>query len=353
MKAAVLRGHRIVVETLPDPTPRPGQLLVRPLFTGICGSDLSLRKQMAAAEEEALNGSDDLPIIVPGHEFTGEVLDTNKLDGTGLRPGDIVTALPFTEDADGPQTIGISPGYTGGLATLSCIDAVRTFRVPDSVPADLGALTEPLAVGLHASRLADRNRGPNLVIGCGPVGQAVILALKLEGRGPILATDLSAERRAIAEELGADIVIDPAEGSAFDHWEELGFEPRTLSPLLEREFAELPPGANIFECTGASGMFSQIISSVPPHSHIVVAGVCPHDQTFTPLDAVTRELHLTFSLAYRPTEFAESLDLIRHHPELIGKLITSRRPLSETEEAFDALAKNPKELKVLIKPTDR
>ena len=119
MKAAVLRGHRIVVETLPDPTPRPGQLLVRPLFTGICGSDLSLRKQMAAAEEEALNGSDDLPIIVPGHEFTGEVLDTNKLDGTGLRPGDIVTALPFTEDADGPQTIGISPGYTGGLATLS------------------------------------------------------------------------------------------------------------------------------------------------------------------------------------------------------------------------------------------
>lgn len=351
MKAAVLRGKRIVIETLPDPEPRPGQLLVRPLFTGICGSDLSLRKQMAAAQDEA-GGADSLPLIVPGHEFTAEVLDTGKFTGTELKVGDVVTGLPFTVDDDGPQTIGISPGHTGGLATLSCIDAVRAFKLPGDVPADLGALTEPLAVGLHASRLADRNRGPNLVIGCGPVGQAVILALKLEGRGPILATDLSAERRAIAEQLGADIVIDPEAGSAFDHWAELGFEPRPLSPLLERDFAQLPPGANIFECTGAPGMFSQIISSVPPHSHVIIAGVCPHDQSFTPLDAVSRELHLTFSLAYRPTEFAEALDLIRQHPEKVGRLITSRRPLTETEQAFDDLAANPREMKVLIQPDD-
>ncbi len=70
MRAACLKGGRISIETLPDPQPRQGQILVRPLFNGICGSDLSLRKQMAAAEV----AETDLPIIVPGHEFSAEVL---------------------------------------------------------------------------------------------------------------------------------------------------------------------------------------------------------------------------------------------------------------------------------------
>ncbi|HIK64456.1 MAG TPA: alcohol dehydrogenase, partial [Henriciella marina] len=189
MRAACLKGGRVSIETLPDPQPRQGQILVRPLFNGICGSDLSLRKQMAAAEV----AETDLPIIVPGHEFSAEVLDVLKTVETDLKPGDIITALPFTHDHDGPQTIGISPGHQGGLATLSCVDAVRAFKVPEGVAPDLAALTEPLAVGLHASRLANRNEGPNLVIGCGPVGLAVILSLKLDGRGPIIAADFSAE----------------------------------------------------------------------------------------------------------------------------------------------------------------
>ena len=348
MRAAVLQGNTLTIRTLPDPSPAPGQLLVRPLFTGICGSDLSTRKQMAALAEGM--PQDQMPAIIPGHEFSAEIIAIAPGTETRLKPGDRITGLPFTHTHDGPQTIGLSPGHGGGLAELTCVDAVRSFRIPDNVPADLAALTEPLSVGLHAAGLASRNPGPNVVIGCGPVGLSVILSLKLAGRGPVLAADFSPERRAAAAALGADIVVDPAADSPFTHWDDLGLSPASMSPLLPREFRGLPPGANIFECTGAPGLIDQVIKGAPPHSHIIVAGVCPHEEKLTPLDGILRELTLEFSFAYRPEEFAAALKLIEAHPEKAARLITSRQPLANTEAAFDALAKNPSEIKILIDP---
>lgn len=348
MRAATLHGKAFTIRNLPDPSPAPGQLLVRPLYTGICGSDLSLRKQLAA-----LDGTlppEQLPVIIPGHEFSAEIVGIAPGTETELKAGDRITGLPFTHTHEGPQTIGISPGHGGGLATLTCIDAVRSFRIPGSVPDDLAALTEPLAVGLHAAGLATCNKAPNIVIGCGPVGLAVILSLSLQGRGPILAADFSPERRKAAAALGADIVVDPATDSPFTHWDDLAFTPHTMSPLLAREFRGLPPGANLFECTGMPGLIDQIVKGAPPHSHIVVAGVCPHEEKLTPLDGILRELTLVFSFAYRPEEFSAALALIEAHPDKAGRLITSRQPLASTEAAFDALAKNPSEIKILIDP---
>lgn len=351
MRAATLQGKSLTIRNLPDASPLPGQLLVRPLFTGICGSDLSVRKQMVLlAESMPSDTHDQLPLIIPGHEFSAEIVGIAPGTESTLKTGDIITGLPFTHDHEGPKTIGISPGHGGGLAELTCIDAARSFRIPESIPHDLAALTEPLSVGLHAANLASRNRGPNVVIGCGPVGLSVILSLSLQGRGPILATDISPQRRKAAEALGADIIIDPAEGSALTEWERLAFAPYPMSPLLEREFRGLPPGANIFECTGAQGMLEQVINAAPQHSHIIVAGVCPHEEKIMPATGIVRELTVEFSFAYRPEEFAASLALIEAHPDKAARMITSRQPLANTEAAFDSLASNPSEIKILIDP---
>ncbi|MFN4025249.1 MAG: zinc-binding dehydrogenase [Hyphomonas sp.] len=351
MRAAVLQGKSLNIRNLPDPSPAKGQLLVRPIFTGICGSDLSLRKQLAAlAGGLPAEAQGNLPEIIPGHEFSAEIVGIAPDTDTYLKVGEIVTGLPFTHDHSGPQTIGMAPGHGGGLAQLACIDAVRSFRIPESMPHDLAALTEPLAVGLHAANLANRNRGPNVVIGCGPVGLAVVLALSLQRRGPILAADFSPERRAASALLGADIVIDPANDSPFEHWDDLGLTPSPMSPLLEREFRGLPPGPNIFECTGAPGLIDRIVKSAPPHSHIIIAGVCPHEEKLTPLEGIVRELTLEFSFAYRPEEFAAALAMINAHPDKAARLITSRQPLGNTETAFDSLANNPSEIKILIDP---
>ena len=219
MRAAIMQGRAISIETVPDPTHGPGQLLVAPIFTGICGSDLHYRERAIKAED-ALAGAprDVLPAIVPGHEFSAEFIECGPDTESLFRPGQRVVPLPFTPSHHAPngfEVIGLSPTYSGGLSSLSVVDAQRAFAIPDNVPSDLAALTEPMAVGLHAANLATRNKGPNVVIGCGHVGLAVIFALLRQGRGPIPAADFSPQRRAAAEALGADIVLDPAESSPF------------------------------------------------------------------------------------------------------------------------------------------
>ena len=352
MRAAVLKGGTISIETLPDPTPLTGQILIKPFQTGICGSDLSLHKQMAELEESLPEGerAAATPAIVPGHEFCGEVVDIPSGTETDLKVGDLITALPFTEHENEPHCIGLSPIFSGGIATLTCVDAVRSFKLPDGVPSELGALTEPFSVGLHAANLANRSAAPNIVIGCGPVGLAVIMALRLAGRGPIIAADFSPERAAIAEALGADHIVNPAATSPYTAWQDFDFTPAPMSPLLPRDGNGRPGGLNIFECTGVQGVLGDIIQNAPAHSHVIIVGVCPHEETFTPVEGITRELSLDFSFAYRPDEFGAALDLIARHPEDMARFITSRRPLAETAAAFDTLATGKSEIKILIEP---
>lgn len=351
MRAAVLQGSKITVETLPDPRPGPGQLLVAPLLTGICGSDLHHRARAIDLEAATpVDQHDRLPKFVPGHEFSATLVEIGPHANTASRPGDRVTALPFTHGAGGFEVIGLSPLHSGGLATLCLVDAERCFQVPDGVPSSLAALTEPLAVGLHAANLANRAPGPNLVIGCGPVGLAVIIALARQGRGPIIAADFSARRREAAGAVGADIVLDPGEESPFARWEEVGFTPSPPSPLLDRAFKGLPPGVNIFECVGAPGLIDQVVKAAPRHSHVIVVGVCAHEDKLTPREAILSELTLDFSFAYRPEEFAAALDAIAQHPARAEILVTSTLPLDQTRAAFERLADRPEEIKVLIDP---
>lgn len=354
MRAAILQGSAISIDTLPDPVPGPGQLLVSPMATGICGSDLHYRERAIAAEATLPEDQrHDLPRIVPGHEFSARLVEAGPDTKTFLKPGDRLVALPFTHGAreDQPfEVIGLSPVYSGGLATLCVIDAERAFAVPEAVPDDLAALTEPMAVGLHAAGLANRNQGPNVVLGCGPVGLAVIFALTAQGRGPILAADFSPQRRHAAERLGADVVIDPSDQSPYEHWRDLQFRPHPASPLLERTFRGLPPGANIFDCVGAPGLLDRIIKGAPQHSHVITVGVCAHEDKLTPREAIVGELTLEFSFAYRPEEFQQALDAIAAAPERVRPFVTSHLPLSETASAFDRLAEHPAEIKVLIDP---
>ena len=351
VRAAILQGSKITIETLVDPNPGVGQILVSPLFTGICGSDLHYRARAIAAETDTPEDQRHLlPRIVPGHEFSATVEAIGPETPTDVRPGDRVAGLPFAHHATGFEVIGLSPTRSGGLATLCLLDAERTFRMPDEVPDELGALTEPLAVGLHAANLANRNSGPNLVIGCGPVGLAVIAALLGQGKRPIIAADFSERRRAAAAALGCDVVLDPAEESPFERWDDLGFTASPASPLLERSFRGLPPSANIFDCVGKPGLIDSIIKSAPRHSHVIVVGVCAHEDKLTPREAIVNELTLDFSFAYRPEEFAEALSSIAGDPARARAFVTSTLPLGQTMGAFERLAREPDEIKILINP---
>jgi threonine dehydrogenase-like Zn-dependent dehydrogenase len=222
MRAAIMRDWTLRVDDLPDPTPGPGQVLTRVLACGICGSDLHMVKHGAEARritEELAAGAEPDPAApvqfqpdhdtVMGHEFCCEVVEVGE-GVANLKAGDVVVSMPVAFDAEGVHPLGYSNRYNGGYADLMVVNELLALKVPGDLPADLAALTEPFAVGVHAvakSRIVSGESA--IVLGCGPVGLACIAELRRLGIGPVVAADFSPARRALAERMGAGVVIDP------------------------------------------------------------------------------------------------------------------------------------------------
>src|SRR5580700_4005738 len=236
MRAAVTRDGQLVVGEVPDPTPSSGHVVVRSLATGICGSDLHALGDFAhftgLMDKVGVPALDPAADCVFGHEFCAEILEHGPDTAGTLPVGSRVCSVPIIIGPGGVEQIGYSNNYPGALAEHMVLQEMLLLPVPDELETDLAALTEPLAVGEHAVGLADLTEGqPCLVVGCGPVGLAVIAALKGRGHGPVLAADFSPARRRLAEAFGADVVIDPAAASPHERWTDLGI-PRTITERI-------------------------------------------------------------------------------------------------------------------------
>jgi threonine dehydrogenase-like Zn-dependent dehydrogenase len=151
--------------------------------------------------------------IVFGHEFVGRVVSYGPGTDARIPVGRRVVSMPMLLRAE-PVLLGFAgPDTPGGYAGRMLLSEPLLIEVPDHIPTDVAALTEPLAVAYRSVARADLGGDDvPLVVGCGPIGLAVIAVLKMTGAGLIAASDFSAERRAIAQRLGADIVVDPANG---------------------------------------------------------------------------------------------------------------------------------------------
>ena len=163
-------------------------MLVKTLACGICGSDLHARKHAHRMVELSRHFPGRKPMdlsrdVVFGHEFCCEILDYGPTTERTLKTGARVCSLPALLTPQGPQGIGYSNDNVGGYAERMLLSAALLLEVPNGLAAEHAALTEPLAVGVHAVAKANIKGGEvPLVIGCGPVGLAVIAALKLTTR---------------------------------------------------------------------------------------------------------------------------------------------------------------------------
>ena len=183
-------------------------------------------------------------------------------------------------------------------------------------------------MGEHAAAIADLSGArAALVVGCGPVGLAVIAALKARGFGPVIAADFASGRRALAESFGADIVLDPSAGSPHRRWEDLGL-PMTRADRGRILAAGGKPGRPvIFDCVGLPGIIQSIIEEAPAGAQIVVVGVCMEADRFEPSTAIAKELELRFAYAYSADEFAATLRNIAEGRIDAGLAVDpSRRP---------------------------
>lgn len=363
MRAAILRRGQIVVDELPDPRPSAGQVLVKTLACGICGSDLHARlhadlMNKSLAHVPWRKGMDLSKDIVFGHEFCAEVIENGPGTEGRFKPGTRVTSVPRTVVDGRVEGVGYSDRNVGGYAERMLLGERFLLEVPNGLVSEHAALSEPLAVGIHAVAKARLQDGDvPLVIGCGPVGLAVIAALRLKRKsmklGPIIASDFSPTRREIAQIMGADVVVDPAATSPYATWED-------HARLPPEEAGKLPPSPVtgpatvrpqvIFECVGVPGMIQNVFQGAAQDARVVVVGVCMESDAQEPLLAIFKELSLQYVLAYTVDEFAVALKLLADGEVDGGALITSRIGLDGVATAFDELARPQAQIKIMIEP---
>ncbi len=378
MRAVACERASLDLVDLPPPEPAEGQALIDVLRCGICGSDLHARHHAdEQADVLAEAGYDGFmrshQQVVFGHEFCGEVAEYGPNTRAKVAPGTPVVALPLRRRGSEVHAIGLSAAAPGAYAEQVLVEESLMLPVPNGLSPELATLTEPMAIGWHAVRRAEIKKGDvAVVIGCGPVGLAVICMLKAEGVRTIVASDSSHGRRELASACGADVVVDPTEASPYDAAGDSGHL-RTVPAAAElaistmEKLARLPVSPHhvmrvaervgmkpkrpvVFECVGVPGIIDGIIGDAPLFSRVVVVGVCMAPDKIRPAMAINKEIDLRFVVGYTPLEFRDTLHMLAEGRVDPAPLVTGTVGLPAVADAFDALGNPESHAKILIDP---
>ena len=356
MRAVVRSSAKLVAKDIAEPVPGSGQVLLRTLACGICGSDLHALVHAERRRELALragfaNTMDPNLDVVFGHEFCGEIIGYGPDTRRDLQIGTRVVTMPLARGPEGIETIGFSNNFSGGFAERLIATEELLNVVPDHVTDDQAAMTEPFAVGMHAVNAAEADDGAGfLVVGCGPVGLAVITALRLKGHTRIAASDFSPMRRRVAQQLGASLVIDPAERPTENCWAELEVPMRPAPPFPRSDANRRTRRAIVFECVGIPGVIQKLIETSPVGSRIVVVGSCQEQDAIEPWIAISRQIELRFVVGYTGEEFSATLAAIAEQRIDLTPVITGRVGLDGVATAFERLANPEADVKIVVCP---
>ncbi len=341
MQAAYLLNSRIHVGEVPDPVPSKGQALVRTHSCGLCASDahfVHLGKKVVEVSRQYNGPYSNLDlnrIIVPGHEYVGEIVDYGPGSRRPLKVGSKVTSQPVMRHAGGHSVIGQSHDCPGGFGEYMLLDENALMQVPSDLDDDLAAMTEPLAVGLEHARSGEPTRDDvPLVIGCGAIGLGVIVGLKLAGMGPVIGADFDARRREIAIKMGADIVIDPRELSPYGPIHGLGNKRATL----------------IYECVGKPGLLNQIMTSVGFGARIVVGGFCLEPEQLYVPSGQMRRLKIFFAAGEEQQDLDLALRSIVDGKIDIRSWLGGSIGLSGVAAALDAMSSSAAPVRTVVDP---
>jgi 2-desacetyl-2-hydroxyethyl bacteriochlorophyllide A dehydrogenase len=326
MQRVVAGPSGVSVVSAEAPSPGPGEVLVRTVLAGICGSDT-----------HALAGRHpfiDLPYL-PGHEVAG------VLEATGER----VVLEPFLPCWECKQCLAGRQNVCerlrffgcahdqGAMAGFFTVDRRRLHVVPDDLSWEQAAMIEPLGTPVHAIGLAGGVTGRTVaILGAGTIGLLTLLVARAYGASRVVMTARSARSRDRALRFGASSVVDASQQDAADQVRHaLG------------ESADV-----VFDCVAEQSTMDQALAMVMKAGTVVVVGVPPAPVTIGLPAIQDAQLRIQGSATYLPDDFTEAIRLLSTGQVVIDDIITSVRPLGEAATGF-AEAASGDHIKVLLK----
>lgn len=334
MRAAVMQGHHrpLAVETVDDPVPAAGELVVKVGRCGICGSDLHMTEDPAFG----IKAGD-----IIGHEFAGEVVATGR-DVDGIRPGDLVSVIPLRGCGACPSCLAGETAWCargmmlqgGGYAEYALTTPKQCIMLPRSASLADGALIEPLAVALHGVNLSGLKPADKvLVLGAGPIGLAVAFWARRLGAARVVVQDIADHQRDRALTMGAT-------GFVTDRADPVGAAARALGGTADI----------VFECVGLPGLIAQAVDQVRVKGTVVILGLCTQPDTLIPFVALSKEVRLQTSAFFTRQEYEMALDMLDAGAAEPRALITDTVALDAVPTVFEALRTRTHQCKVMIAP---
>lgn len=335
MRAVAITEERdLEVIELAEPPLGPGQVRIRVRFCGICGSDLHMRRSPTVP-----------PGVVMGHEFMGVIEELGSaVPDFGV--GDRVVANPLDPCGQCEQCLGgtaeccptgmdrgIGLGVINGAYAETVVAPTSSlFRLPETVSDEQGALVEPLAVAMHAVRVAAPPRDARcVVLGAGPIGIVTALALWSRGCERVLVVEPTPWRREAAGQLGFLVAASDEDEPAL----------RQLGGTA----------SIIFDCSGHPAALGSAINLVAPGGRVIVVGLTASPSSIHSSMLVGKALHILGSLAYTNLDFRAAIECLESGLVPERALITSIGPLDSAAHWFEDLSSGmTQQVKVLVRP---
>ncbi len=367
--AVMLQPGQIEIREFDKPTPADDSLLLQVDKVGICGSDKHMYLGHTALK---------FPVI-PGHEVVGTVSEIGKnanqvmnVMGGPIKAGDRITVVPGSKNCgrcyyclhvpgrptlcSGRTIYGFSnsetpPYLNGEFSEYTYIHGNSwVYKIPKDIPEEISVLTEPVAV---ATRAVERACAPGLpqvgdgysigssvaVLGCGPIGLLVIAVLRDSGAGTIIATDLVDSRLEMAEQMGADVVINVGNTTPEERVEQI----QSLTNGVGVDIA--------IECAGIPAVFSEALDVVRRGGKVIEVGhyTDSGETQVRPHQICNKDLDVCGVWAYPQIQFQTALDFLQRTRAPLHKLITHHLPLNQLEIGIDMLGKEGV-YKIVIEP---
>ncbi|KAI7238448.1 GroES-like protein [Hortaea werneckii] len=352
MKALRFHGKEdLRYEDISEPACGKGQVKIKPAWCGICGSDLHEYiggPSLCPTSPHPITG-ETVPLTF-GHEFSGVIEDIGEGVSERFSRGDRVCVQPIIYDGecgacqDGLINccykngfIGLS-GWGGGLSEHVVVPEYAVYKIPDNVGLDVAALVEPLAVGWHAVNASPfKPSDTALVLGGGPIGLAVIQALRAKGCQQIIVSEVSPMRMQFAQEFGAHVVLDPTKDDIVACCKE-----RTENQGVQVTY----------DAAGVQQGLDQAVLALRARGTHVNIAIWEKRCSIFPNDLVFRERSYMGVATYQKGDFQEVIEALSDgRLDMARKMITKRIGLDEVvEEGFKSLIKDKtNQVKVLVR----